>query len=601
MAAPINIGVYSDALVVLGTAAVIVPVFRRLGVSPVLAYLGAGALLGPLGLGSLSGVFHWLYWFTVSDSGNLAGIAELGIVFLFFLIGLELSFQRLVAMRRLVLGMGTVQVLASTAVIAGVASFFGQSTPVSMVLGMTLALSSTAIVLELLSDKGRLATSTGRTSFSVLLAQDIAVIPVLMFISITGANSSDSVLSILATALLQAGIALVVIVVLGRLLLRPLFRLVVGAKSNELFIAAAIFVIVGAGVLAHLAGLSMALGAFVAGLLLAETEYDKAIETSIAPFKGLLLGIFFFTVGANIDVREVVREPAWLLAGVVSLIFVKAVILILAAKTFRVSWPAAVETALLLGPGGEFAFVGIGLAASLGLIEGRVSTFVLAIVAITMALTPLLAMIGARVSSRLAAKTPPDPHLLAQPKHQDRHAIVVGYGRVGKVVCALLKEHDVPFIAVDRHPSTVSRERREGHTVYFGDAADPAFLETCGLLEARGMVITIDAHDAIDEIVSSTRILRPDILIVSRARDEKHASHLYAIGATDVVPETIEASLQLSEAALVGLGIPTGPVIASIHEKRDEFRLTLQKAALEAGRDAKHSIKAKRASAHKAS
>lgn len=594
MAANFDIGAYSDALVVLGTAGVIVPLFRKLGISPVLAYLSAGAVLGPLGLGSLLGDYPGLYWFTVVDAEHLEVVAELGIVFLFFLIGIELSFQRLMAMRRLVLGLGTAQVLVSTAAIAGIAVLAGLTPPVALVIGMTLSLSSTAIVLEVLSNQGRLASTTGRAGFSVLLAQDIAVIPVLMFISIMGANAGGSVLESLARALIQAGAALVVIVVMGRIILKPLLRLVAGSRVTELFIAAVLFVIIGAGVLAHQAGLSMALGAFVAGLLLAETEFDKAIETVIAPFKSLLLGLFFFTVGMSIDVREILREPAWIAAGVVGLITVKAVLLVLAGRVFRLPWGAAVETGLLLGPGGEFAFVGIGLAAGLGMVPNDVSGFVLAVVALTMAMTPLLAIAGERIAARLAPPVAVDHELTVAPHQLKDHAIVVGHGRVGKVVCALLKEHQVPFLAADSHAPTVSRERKDGHEVYYGDASDPEFLKTCGLMAAKGVIITIDAHTVIDDVVRSVRALRPDVLIVARARDDRHARHLYEIGASDAVPETIEASLQLSEATLVGLGIATGLAIASVHEKRDEFRRTLQSAARDAGREGAHTLRSKR-------
>lgn len=594
MAANIDIGAYSDALVVLGTAGVIVPLFRKLGISPVLAYLGAGAVLGPLGLGSLLAEYPGLYWFTIGNAKNLEGVAELGIVFLFFLIGIELSFQRLMAMRRLVLGLGTAQVLVSAAAIAGVALLAGLTPPVALIIGMTLSLSSTAIVLEVLSNQGRLASTTGRAGFSVLLAQDIAVIPVLMFISIMGANAGGSVLESLARALVQAGAALVVIVVVGRILLKPLFRLVAGSQVTELFIAAVLFVIIGAGVLAHQAGLSMALGAFVAGLLLAETEFDKAIETAIAPFKSLLLGLFFFTVGMNIDAREILQAPLWIAAGVFALIAIKAVLLVAAGKAFRLPWGSAIETGLLLGPGGEFAFVGIGLAAGLGLVAKDVSGFVLAVVALTMALTPLLAIAGERLAARLAPPVAADPELALEPHQLKDHAIVVGHGRVGKVVCGLLKEHQVPFIAADSHAPTVSRERKDGHEVYYGDASDQEFLKTCGLMAAKGVIITIDAHSVIDDVVRSVRALRPDVLIVARARDDRHARHLYEIGASDAVPETIEASLQLSEASLVGLGIATGLAIASIHEKRDEFRKTLRTAAQMVGRDGAHTLRSKR-------
>jgi len=588
-----SIAAYSDALIVLGTAGVVVPMVRRWGLSPVLGYLGAGAVLGPLGLGSLGKAIPVLSFFTIADAKNVAGIAELGIVFLLFLVGLELSFERLTAMRRLVFGLGGTQVLLTSALLAGVAAWNGKSPPEAIVLGASLSLSSTAIVLELLSNQERLTTGVGRACFSVLLAQDLAVVPILLFVSIVAAEHDRSVFATLASALLQAAMALTAIVALGRVLLRPLFRLVATARSSELFIAAVLFVIVGAGVIANEAALSMALGAFVAGLLLAETEYRKAIETTMAPFKGLLIGIFFFTVGMSIDFRELLREPLLLAGWVAGLISVKSLLLIALCKLFRLSWPVAVETGLLLGPGGEFAFVGIGLAAAAGLVSPRLASFTLAVTSVTMALTPLLSIGARRLAALLASGKAIEPELTVRPSQEEKHAIVVGYGRVGKVVCSLLRGHAIPYIAADSDALAVTRDRREGHEVFYGDAADPRFLEACGLAKAAGVIITIHAPKIIDEIVAHVRAVRPDILIVSRARDAEHARHLYGLGATDAVPETIEASLQLSEAALIGLGVMAGPAIASIHEKRDEIRHALQQAAKEAGLTEIHAIKAK--------
>jgi monovalent cation:H+ antiporter-2, CPA2 family len=584
---------YGDALIVLGTAAFVVPVVRRWGISPVLGYLGAGAVLGPLGLGSLGKSLPAVGWFTISDAQNVAGIAELGVVFLLFSVGLELSLARLSTMRRMVLGLGGSQVLLTSAVIAAAAVAAGRNPSESILLGASLSLSSTAIVLELLSVQERLTTSVGRASFSVLLAQDLAVVPILLFVSILATQSEQSVFASLATALLQAVMAIFIIVIFGRVLLRPLFRLVATARSNELFVAAVLFVIIAAGVVAEQARLSMALGAFVAGLLLAETEYRKAIEAAVGPFKGLLLGIFFFTVGMNVDFREVLREPLVLIGGVVGLITLKAVLLIGLGKLFRLSWPVAVETGLLLGPGGEFAFVSIGMAAAVGLVDARLVSLVFTVTSVTMALTPLLSVAARHVAARLVAVKTVDPELTARPVAGERHAIVVGYGRVGKVVCALLRQHGIAYIAADLDAATVTRDRREGHDVFYGNAADPHFLETCGLANAVGVIITIHTASLIDEIVEHVRAMRPDILIVSRARDEGHARHLYSLGATDAVPETIEASLQLSEAALVGLGVATGLAIASIHEKRDEIRHTLQEAAKEAGRGQIYSVRRK--------
>jgi monovalent cation:H+ antiporter-2, CPA2 family len=594
MAAPINIDVYSDALVVLGTAGIVVPIVRRWGLSPVLGYLGAGAALGPLGLGSFIDAAPFLYWVTVVDAKNVSGIAELGVVFLLFLIGLELSYQRLLTMRRLVFGLGSLQVVLSAAVIGGVAALLGNKPAGAIILGASLALSSTAIVIEVLSSQHRLTSTAGRVSFSVLVAQDLAVVPILLFVSIAGAGAGGSVLAGLVLALTNAALAVGLIVVVGRLLLRPLFRLVASAETSELFVAATLFVIVGAAVAAGLAGLSMAFGAFVAGLLLAETEFDKAIQTTIEPFKGLLLGVFFFTVGMNIDVREFAREPFWLIASVVGLIGVKSLLLIGLARLFHLPWQAAIETALLLGPGGEFAFVAIGMATTLGLVSAGVSSFTLAVTSLTMALIPLLSLVARHLSAKTDKHKQRDPELQVAPGGGKGHAIVIGHGRVGQVVCDMLEEHGFPFLAVDTDPRAVSEFRRRGRDVYYGDATNPAFLDSCGLAEAAAAIVTIRTRVGIDAIVKLVRSQRPDIVIVSRARDADHARHLYEIGVTDAVPETIEASLQLSEAALISVGLATGPVIASIHQKRDEFRHLLQAAAAQADTPMTPLIRSKR-------
>ena len=593
MISTINMAAYNDALVVLGTAGILVPILSRLGFSPVLGYLAAGALLGPLGLGSLSQSFPLLSWFTIGDYGDVAGIAELGVVFLLFLIGLELSLPRLLTMRRLVFGVGGLQVLVTTALLAAAAAYSGKTLPEAIILGASLSLSSTAIVLELLSKQERMKTTAGRASFAVLLAQDLAVVPILIFIGLLAAGPQGAVLGSLAKAFVQAAVALAVIVLFGRFLLRPLFRLVASTRSSDLFIATALFVIIAAGVVASQAGLSMELGGFVAGLLLAETEYRKAVEATIEPVKALLIGIFFFTVGMAIDIRALLREPLLLAGAVAGLIAVKSLLIVGLARLFRLSWPVAVEMGLLLGAGGEFAFVGLVLAAGSNLIDHSTASFALTVTAVTMALIPLLSHFARRFASRLRAVGAAPSELMMRPTGRQRHAIVVGYGRVGKVVCALLKEHGIPYIAADSDASTVTRDRRDGHDVYYGDAADQKFLEICGLADAAGVIITIHTHHLIDDIVEHVRALRPDVLIVSRARDADHARHLYRLGATDAVPEAIEASLQLSEAALVGLGLPMGPVIASIHEKRDEIRHALQQAARAAGLEETRSVRAK--------
>ncbi|MGD9783500.1 MAG: cation:proton antiporter [Hyphomicrobiaceae bacterium] len=579
MATEINVPAYSDALVVLGTAGIIVPLLSRWGLSPVVGYLGAGALLGPQGLGTYVADLPFLYWLTVIDAKNVASIADLGVVFLLFLIGLELSFERLLTMRRLLTGLGGSQIALTCAIIAGLLMLFGLPGSVAVILGGSLALSSTAVVLEVLSREDRLSTVTGRVSFSVLLAQDLAVVPLLIFISLLAADTGGSVLSSIGIALAQALVAIAIILVTGRLFLRPLFRLVSASRSIELFIAATLFVVILTGFIAAVSGLSMALGAFIAGLLLAGTEYRRAVQATVEPFKSLLLGIFFFTVGMSIDVREILREPGWIAAAVVALIAGKAAVIVLLGRLFKLTWPVSIETALLLGPGGEFAFVGVGLAATLGVMDREVAAFTLTVTSLSMALIPLMAIAGRRLAGWFAEPAGADPEIAVAPLAQTGHAIVVGYGRMGKVVCDLLRMHGIPYVAIDHDGRSVTSDRRKGHDVYYGDATSPAFLEACGVRRASAVVVTIQAQDVIDRVVESVRTFRPDIRIVSRARDGAHARHLYAIGVNNAVPETVEASLQLSRAALVELGVQQGPVGVSIKHKREELRQDLQPQA----------------------
>ena len=580
MASATDIGAYKDALIVLGTAAIVVPAMHRLKVGPILGFLFVGAALGPHGLGQLVDAFPLFGWFTVTGEKQINFIAELGVVFLLFVIGLELSLRRMITMRKLVFGLGGLQAVLTALPIGLVCYWAGVPAAGALVIGACLALSSTAVVVELLSKQRRLTSTTGRTTFAILLAQDLAVVPLLFVIGVLGGRDDGSVLTGVLYALAQAAVAIAIIALVGRRLLKPLFRQVATTDSPELFMAAALLVAVGAGVVAAIAGLSMTLGAFIAGLLLAETEYRRAIEAMIEPFKGLLLGVFFFSVGMHIDLQFIWREPLLVLAGVVAMLVLKTAIFVPIARGWGLSWGQAAETSLLLAPGGEFAFIGIGMAFGVGLMDQRVESGVLAIVSLTMALLPILAALGRRVAQRLNEAVPRDPIVTVLPP--DDHAprvIVVGHGRVGQLVCDMLEEHKVPYLVTERDAALVARWRKLDRPVFYGDVANRLFLERCGIGEAPAIIVTIDGAAAVDEIVRTARARRPDVLIVARAHDARHARHLYSLGVTDTVPETIEASLQLAESALVGLGVPMGSVIASIHERRENVRRELQAAA----------------------
>ncbi|WP_407049960.1 cation:proton antiporter [Methyloraptor flagellatus] len=594
MAGAIDLTAMKDTLLVLGTAGVIVPLMHRLKISPVLGFLAAGAVLGPHGLGAFESGRRWLHWITIENRDEIAGIADFGVVFLLFVIGLELSLGRLAIMRRLVFGLGAFQVLLSALLIGVVATWTGLEPSAALVVGACLSLSSTAIVVEVLAEQKRLTSITGRATFAILLFQDLAVVPILFLVETLGHGGSEaSVFAGLGLALLKGIGAIAAITVSGRLLLRPLFRIVADTDNVELFMAATLLVVIGTGVATAVAGLSMALGAFVAGLLLAETEYRRAIEATIEPFKGLLLGVFFFSVGMGVDIPAVLANPWPVFSGALVLLLIKGVVTGLGARVFGLAPSHAIKTALLIGPGGEFAFIVIGLAVGLKLVPPDVAATVLAIVSLTMAAVPILDRIGVRVGRGIEKLVPPDPEtLVLPPENPGVRAIVVGHGRVGQLVSGMLDTHRVPHLVIERDPTTVTVGRRKGRPVYFGDATNPVFLKSCGIEEADAVIVSINAADVADTIVETVRAMRPDMVVVARARDDAHARRLYERGATDAVPETIEASLQLSEAALVGLGVPMGPVIASIHEKRDEFRKALKEitarsphASAEAKRD----------------
>ncbi len=579
MSATLDIANYKDTLLFLGTAGVVVPIVHRFRISPVIGFLAAGAILGPYGLGRFTGLYAPLDWITLDKSESMEGLAEFGVVFLMFVVGLELSLSRLLTMRRLVFGLGLGQVGVSALVIGGVALGFNFSPAAALILGTSLALSSTAIVVEILAGQKRLTTATGRATFAVLIAQDLAVVPILFIVEAMGA-SGDSLIAGLLAALAKGVIAIAAITVAGRLVLKPLFRIVAETDNVELFVATTLLVTIGTALAAAAAGLSMALGGFVAGLLLAETEYRRAIEATIEPFKGLLLGVFFFSVGVGFDGMTLVHAPVQIISMVIGLVAVKALITAVLGRMLKLSWPAAIKSGFLIGPGGEFAFIVIGLAVTGKVLSAEAAAPILAVVALSMAGVPLFDWLGRRFSARIEVIAPPDPATLVVPPSDDAaRAIVVGFGRVGLLVSRMLERHKVPYIAVDRSAATVSLARQQNRPVYFGDCSNPVFLKTLGIEQATAFIITVDAPSMVDEIVEAVRSMRKDIVIVARARDSNHARHLYEIGVTDAVPETIEASLQLSEAALVGLGVPMGPVIASVHEQRDEIRQKLTKAA----------------------
>ena len=377
-------------------------------------------------------------------------------------------------------------------------------------------------------------------------------------------------------------IGVLVLLAAGRWLLRPMLRSVAKAKSEELFMAACLLVVIGAGVVAALTGLSMALGAFIAGLLLGETEYRHEVEVTIEPFKGLLLGLFFLSVGIGLDLSLLVSSPLFIFGMAIGLIGLKAATIFGLARLFRLPARAALETGLLLAAGGEFAFVIMEAAMGAQIVDQAVGRSVLVAATLSMMLIPALALLGARIGATKAppAETPVEPAAGAG----GPRVLIVGFGRVGRLVGEMLDRHEIAWVAAERDPRIVEAARRDRRSVFYGDAARPEFLKRCGVGEAPALVVTMDNSEATEAVVELARSLRPDLTIVARARDARHAKRLYELGVTDAVPETVEASLQLSETVLVEIGVPMGLVIASIHERRDAYRADLNRPEALGGR-----------------
>ncbi len=557
----IGIPFLRETVIFLVASGIVVPVFRRLRASPVLGYLVVGGLIGPYGAGLFADDLGWLSYIVIADVEGIRPLAKLGVIFLLFSIGLELSFERLWAMRHLVFGLGALQVGVSALVIGAVAWGWGHSLEASVILGMCLALSSTAIIMQLLMEWRRLGTPLGRSSFAILLFQDLAVVPVLFLLGVYGARAEAGGSFVwfgLVIALAQAAAVIGAIALAGRIVFRPLFRLVAHTETREMFVAAILLVVIAASALTGAAGLSPELGAFLAGVLLAGTEYSHEIEVDIEPFKGLLLGLFFMTVGMGIDFSLVADQAFWLVASVVGLFAIKAMITGGICLAFGLPRHVAVEAGLLLGQAGEFAFVVVGLAISLDVMPRDTGQFMLIVAGFSMLVTPLVAAAGRRAGAALENADEAKRHGLGPDaaKTMEQHVIIAGFGRVGQMLGRILSREGVPFVAIDLNGRAIAKHRREGLAVFYGDASRGEILMRNRAEAASALVVTFDNWEASERLVGNARRQWPELPIYARARDQRHAKRLLSLGATDAVPETLEGSLKLGLSVLYGIGMP---------------------------------------------
>jgi glutathione-regulated potassium-efflux system ancillary protein KefC/glutathione-regulated potassium-efflux system protein KefB len=531
--------VLAETLIYLLAAVISVPISRRLGFGSVLGYLAAGIIIGPFGFAF------------VADAEHILHFAELGVVFLLFVVGLELKPSRLWVMRRMVFGLGATQVFVSAAGIALVAWALGLTANAAVVVGLILALSSTAFVLQMLAEKKQLGKSHGRAAFSILLFQDLAAIPLIAVLPLLGANASfDAGINFTQIGLMVVSIA--GLIVGGRLLLRPVLRIVAQSGIPEIFTATALLVVIGSALLMQVAGMSMVLGAFIAGMLLADSEYRHQLEADIGPFKGLLLGLFFIAVGMLVNVGLLLETPGRILMIVALLMVTKALVLFPLARMFGMcDSRAAMKLAAVLSQGGEFAFVLFGIArAEQALAPGLIDELVLA-VAVSMIMTPLVFGLTERLTGRTEKLVPPDYDV---PDGEHHEVLIAGFGRVGQIVGRLLRIIGKPFTALESDSGQVDFVRRYGSTVHYGDASRLDLLRAAGAEHAKIFVLAISDLEQSIRIAEAVTRHFPHLTIIARARNRRHVHKLMDLGVKHIFRETLLSSLAMTELVLTNLG-----------------------------------------------
>ncbi len=563
--------VLQESIIYLLAAIISVPISKRLGFGSVLGYLCAGILIGPFGFGFIHEPEHILHF------------AELGVVFLLFIIGLELKPARLWVMRKMVFGLGTAQVLVSAALIAGLAWLYGLETEVSIVIGLILALSSTAFVLQILAEKKQLSTQYGRAAFSILLLQDLAVIPLIALLPLLGARDGlDGGFDPAEVGLMIGTLAL--LIVGGRIALKPVLKTVAAAGIPELFTATALLVVIGSALLMQFAGMSMVLGAFIAGMLLADSEYRHQLEADIAPFKGLLLGLFFIAVGMSVNVNLLLEVPGRIMLFVAGLMVSKAVVLVVLARLFGMcDRRNALSLAAVMSQGGEFAFVLFALAARERLVPaGLIDDLVLA-VAVSMLLTPFVYLFNEYYGTKLGTTKSPQFDDIPE---EDNEVIIAGFGRVGQIVGRLLQSINMPFTALEIDASQVDIVRRYGNSVHFGDAARPEVLRAAGASRAKILVLATADMETSLHIAETAKRQFPNLRIIARAHNRRHAHKLMDVGVDHIFRDTLLSSLAMGESVLTALGLSENDArhISATFREADE-KLLLEQYVLQDSED----------------
>ncbi len=547
-----------DILALLLATVVIVPIFHAIRLGAILGYLTAGAILGPWGLG------------VITEVEQIRHLGEFGVIFLLFILGIELKPEKLWQMRHLILGLGLGQLFITAAVLYGVAVWLEVSHQSAIIIGFGLALSSTAFCLQLLAERGGISTPMGRRVFSILLMQDLAVVPLLALISVL-AGVDSSVASEGHNFFFAVG-AIIALLVVGHYLLNPFLSRIVVSQDPEVFIAAAVLLVLGVAWLMESVGLSMALGAFLAGIMLADSQYRHQIEADILPFRGILLGLFFMTVGMGVDFGLLIDNLASIIGLTIGLMLVKSFIVYWLARLSGTRHDVSTQAAILLSQSGEFGFVMFGFAAIAGVLEHQLAQTLTLIIALSMAFTPFaVKLVNVLLLKFYRPKENEDEPYTEFVDEHAGHIILAGFGRVGARIGALLSAAEVAYVAIDLSQSRVKKAREQGFPVFFGDASNLKVLQAAGANQAKMIVIALDDPDNFDKLVPLVRQYYPDIPIHARAKDRLHCADLINQGATTTVSETLETSLRLTEEILLGSGVDEQRIKQVIDDFRDDY------------------------------
>ncbi len=554
----------SDALVILGAAGIVIPAFARLKISPIIGFIIVGIIAGPSGLGALTGQYSWLNAVTINDRAVIEPFAQFGIILLLFAIGLELSFKRLMSMRKTVFGVGAAEMLGGALLIGGGLVLMGNSLTAAALLGLALAMSSTALVLPIAGTN----TPVGKAAFSMLLFEDLALVPLLfIFASLGGSGDWRNLLDVGWKAVLVIGAMLAA----GRFLLPPLFAQAARTKSPEIFQAVSLLTVILASLATSAIGLSPIIGALIAGILIAETEYHNEVEVITAPLRGLALGVFLITVGMSLDLSSLFDNWPEILLGLGLVLLAKTLVTGLLLRMSGMRPGVAAETGLLMASPSETTLILLGAGAGAGLINPEAASFWLVVTALGLTITPLLAELGRKVARRVDR----DSIETVDAGATADKTVIFGFGRVGRIVADMIREHGQDYLAVESDIDSVLSARADGYKVLFGDVGRAGLIERLEIGSAKAVVLTMDDPVLVVRLARLLRTEYPELPIIARARDTDQAARLYKVGVTDAVPEALEASLQLSEAVLVDIGLAMGPVIASIHEKRSQMRMEI--------------------------